>query len=193
MAMVAAVDTRIVRPSTQRVLRRSACRPQDSRGIVAQKVDYSAFHKLQFPQHSLFFVFVPLWTRTPTASSTPRRKEAHQMLSPRWLARLAIPVMAGAALVSSAAIATADPRDDAYLSQLRAAGFSWPPEHDAALTATGRLICDDIMWGWTYDQIAQNIHATLDPRNVTFGDVHAMVTSAHSAYCGDFRCWTAQC
>ena len=115
------------------------------------------------------------------------------MLSPRWLARLAVPVMAGAALVSSAAIATADPRDDAYLSQLRAAGFNWPPDHDAALTATGRLICDDIMWGWTYDQIAQNVHATLDPRNVAFGDVHRMVTLAHSTYCPAFRCWSAQC
>ena len=115
------------------------------------------------------------------------------MPSPRWLARLTIPIMAGAALVTSAAIATADPADDAYLAQLRAAGFSWPPDHDDALTATGRLICDDIMWGWSYDQIAQNIHATLDPRNVALGDVRSMVGLAHSTYCPSFRCWTAQC
>ncbi len=115
------------------------------------------------------------------------------MPSPRWLAMLTIPVMAGAALVSSAATAIADPADDAYLSQLRAAGFNWPPDHDDALTATGRLICDDIMWGWTYEQIAQNIHATLDPRNITFGDVGNMVSLAHSAYCPNFRCWSTHC
>jgi hypothetical protein len=115
------------------------------------------------------------------------------MPSPRWLVRLTIPVMAGAALVTSTAIATADPADDAYLAQLRTAGFNWPPDHDDALTATGRLICDDIMWGWTYDQIAQNIHATLDPRNVAYGDVHSMVRLAHSTYCPNFRCWTAEC
>lgn len=96
-----------------------------------------------------------------------------------WLATPAVPVITGAALVSGAAIATADPADDAYRAQLRAAGFSWPPDHDAALTAMGRLICDDIGWGWTYDQIAQNIHATLDPRNDTFGEVGSMVRIAH--------------
>ena len=120
---------------------------------------------------SLSFVSVALRTRAPTASSTPIRKEAHQTPSPRWLAKLTIPIVAGAALVSSTAIATADPADDAYLSQLRAVGFSPPPDHEAALTGMGRLICDDLGWGWTYDQIAQNIRATLDPRNVTFGDV----------------------
>ena len=50
------------------------------------------------------------------------------MPSPRWLARLTIPMMAGAALVSSAAIATATPADDAYLAQLRAVGLTWPPK-----------------------------------------------------------------
>ena len=116
------------------------------------------------------------------------------MPSPRWLARLAIPILAGAALLTSAAVATADPADDAYLAQLRAAGFSWPPDHDDALTGTGRLICDDIMWGWTYEQITQNIHGTLDPRNVTFGEVGSMVSLAHSTYCPNFRCWNAaQC
>jgi hypothetical protein len=38
----------------------------------------SAAAGIAFSQLSLFFVFVPLWTRTLTASSTPRRKEAHQ-------------------------------------------------------------------------------------------------------------------
>jgi hypothetical protein len=115
------------------------------------------------------------------------------MPSPRWLARLTIPMMAGAALLTSAAIATADPADDAYLAQLRTLGFTWPPDHDAALTGMGRLICDDLFMGWTYDQIAQHVHATLDPRNVTFGDVRSMVSLAHTTYCPDWRCWTAQC
>ena len=118
------------------------------------------------------------------------------MPSPRWLARLTIPIMAGAALVTSAAIATADPADGAYLAQLRGLGFTWPPDqgHDAAMIQLAHHICFDRWFvGMAPDRIAQDIHATLDPRNVTFGDVHAMVTSAHSAYCGDFRCWTAQC
>ncbi len=115
------------------------------------------------------------------------------MPPPRWLARLTVPIMAGAALVTSAAIATADPADDAYLAQLRAAGFTWPQDHDDALTGTGRLICDDLISGWTYEQIAQNIHATLDSRNVTFGDIHSMVTLAHTTYCPWWRCWGAQC
>ncbi|WP_085184463.1 DUF732 domain-containing protein [Mycobacterium sp. IEC1808] len=115
------------------------------------------------------------------------------MYSLRWLAALAIPVVTGAALVSGAAIATADPVDDAYLSQLHAAGFSWPPDHDEALTAMGRLICDDLGWGWTYDQITQNIHSTLDPRNVTFGEIGSMVRIAHATYCPLQRCWAAHC
>ena len=49
------------------------------------------------------------------------------MPSPRWLARLTVPMMAGTALVASAAIANADPTNDAYLAQLRAQGFNFPP------------------------------------------------------------------
>ena len=84
---------------------------------------------LSFSQLSLFFIFGPLWTRTLSAPQVAgerleeRRKETHQMLPPRWLARLTIPVMAGAALVASTAIATADPSDGAYLAQLHAQGF----------------------------------------------------------------------
>jgi len=115
------------------------------------------------------------------------------MVSSRWLARLLVPIMAGATLVTSTVIATADAADDAYLAQLRGLGFSWPPDHDEALMATGRLICDDIAWGWTYDQIAQNIHATLDPRNVTLGEVGSMVSLAHTTYCPNVRCWSTHC
>ncbi|UXA08875.1 DUF732 domain-containing protein [Mycobacterium sp. SMC-2] len=56
-----------------------------------------------------------------------------------------------------------------------------------------RLICDDLGWGWTYDQIAQDIHAELDPRAVTFGDAQSMVTLAHSTYCPLQRYWAAHC
>lgn len=116
------------------------------------------------------------------------------MSARRWLAKLAIStMMVGAALVTSPAIATADAADDLYLAQLRAGGFTWPPDHDAALTGMGRLICDDLGWGWTYDQLAQQIHATLDPRNVTLGDVHSMVSLAHATYCPYQRCWAAHC
>ena len=115
------------------------------------------------------------------------------MPSPHWLARLTIPIMAGAALVTSAAIATADPTNDAYLTQLRAVGFTWPPDHDEAIIGMAHLICDDLGWGWTYDQIAQHVHATLDPRNVTFGDVTSMVSLAHSTYCPNQRCWAPHC
>ena len=55
------------------------------------------------------------------------------MPSLRWLARLTIPMMAGAALVSSAAIATANPADHAYLAKLRAVGLTWPPKTEEAI------------------------------------------------------------
>ena len=115
------------------------------------------------------------------------------MPSFRWLAALAVPVVVPAALVTGAATATADAADDTYLAQLHAAGFSWPPDHAGALTAMGRLVCDDLSWGWTYDHIAQDIHANLDQRNVTVGDAHTMVSLAHSTYCPNQRCSTEQC
>src|SRR5438874_1349984 len=93
------------------------------------------------------------------------------MSSPRWLARLTIPVIAGAALVTSAAIASADPRDDTYLDQLRGAGLTWPPGHEAALIGTAYLICDDLGWGWTPQHIANSIHANLDPDGIGVHDV----------------------
>jgi hypothetical protein len=108
------------------------------------------------------------------------------MQSPRWLARLTIPMIAGAALASSAAIATADPINDAYLAQLRALGFTWPPEHDAGLLGMAYIICDELKWGWTHDQIAQDLHSILDQRSVHFGQTTAMIDLAHSTYCPNF-------
>ena len=108
------------------------------------------------------------------------------MPSPRWLARLTIPIMAGAALVTSAAIATADATNDAYLAQLAALGFTWPPGHDEAIIGMAHLICDDLGWGWTPDQIAQDLHSILDQRSVHFGQTTSMVNLAHATYCPSF-------
>ena len=105
------------------------------------------------------------------------------MPSRRWLARLTIPMMAGAALLGSAAIATATPADDAYLAQLRAVGLTWPPKTEHALIGEAHLICYDLTWGWQPQQIADEIHANLDAKGVTLLDVGTMVDAAHSTYC----------
>ena len=105
------------------------------------------------------------------------------MPAPRWVAGLTIPVMAGAALAGSAAIAAATPADDAYLAKLRAVGLTWPPNADEALIGEAHLICYDLTWDWTPQQIADDIHAHLNARGVTLGDVGTMVNAAHSTYC----------
>ena len=115
------------------------------------------------------------------------------MPSPRWLATLTVPMMVGAALVTNAAIATADPTNDAYLAQLRGIGITWPPGHDEALIGMAQLICDDLGWGWTGDQIAQHVHANLDSRGVAHGQVSSMVDLAHRTYCPNQRCWAPHC
>ncbi len=140
-----------------------------------------------FSQLFLFFTFVPLSTRTLTVIlNGPNEKEPHQMLSPRWLARLIIPVVAGAAVLSSAAVATADPADGAYLAQLRAQGFTWPPDqgHDVAMIELARHICFDRWFvGLPPDRIAQDIHAVMGDQGLSFGDVTAMVNTAEATYC----------
>lgn len=106
------------------------------------------------------------------------------MPSPRLLAGLAIPMLAGAALVSSAATANAvTPQDEAYLNQLRAVGLTWPPQTEEALIGEAHLICYDLTWGWTPQEIADEVHAHLDKRSVTLPDVGTMVNAAHSVYC----------
>jgi Protein of unknown function (DUF732) len=163
-----------------------------SPGTSPEKLTIQLLISCFFPALSILHLRADLNPHTDGIVNA-KKKGSAQMPSPRWLARLTIPIVAGAALVTSAPIATADPADDAYLSQLRGMGFTWPPEHDEAITAVGRLICDDLMSGWTYDQIAQNIHATLDPRNVGFGDVRSAVSLAHTIYCPAWRCWGTQC
>ncbi len=115
------------------------------------------------------------------------------MPSPRWLARLTVPMMLGAALITGAASAAASPVDDAYLAQLRGYGFTWPEGHEGALIGMAYLICDDLGWGWTPDHIAQHVHANLDPDGITLGQVGSMVNLAHSTYCANQRCWAPHC
>lgn len=105
----------------------------------------------------------------------------------RWLGRLTIPILAGAALVNGAPVAAADPTNDAYLAQLRTLGFTWPPDHDEALIGMAHLVCDDLYWGWTQNQIAQQTHSVLDPRGVTVGQVNSMVDLASTTYCPQLK------
>ena len=105
------------------------------------------------------------------------------MPSPHWLTRLTVPIMVGAALVTNAAIATADATDDAYLAQLRALGLTWSPDRDEAVVAVAHLICYDHRWGLTPDAIADDVHAFLGPRGVSIGDATSMVNLAESTYC----------
>jgi hypothetical protein len=101
--------------------------------------------------------------------------------------------MVGAALVSGAGVAAASPADDAYLAQLRAAGLTWAPEHDGAMIGMGWLICDDLGWGWTPEQIARDVHANLDSRGAAVGDIANMVGIAHRVYCPNQICWAPHC
>lgn len=118
------------------------------------------------------------------ALANAKRTDGNRMPSPRWLARLAIPMMASAALVGSAATATATTaQDNAYLAQLRAVGLTWPPQTEEALIGEAHLICYDLVWGWTPQQIADEVHAHLDKRSVTLPDVGTMVNAAHNIYC----------
>ena len=120
-------------------------------------------------------------------------KEAHHMALTRWFAGMTLPLIAAAALVSSPAIAKADPVADNYLNQLRGAGLTWPPGHEQALIGTALLVCDDLGWGWTPQQIANNIHANLDPDDIHVHDVGAMVNIARAVYCPNQRCWAPHC
>ncbi len=111
------------------------------------------------------------------------------MSSPRWLVRLAIPTMAGAALLSGATIANATTaQDDAYLAQLHAVGLTWPPSSEEALIGEAHLICYDLQWAWQPQQIADDIHDHMNKRGVTLQDVGTMVNAAHKIYCPGNQC-----
>jgi hypothetical protein len=105
------------------------------------------------------------------------------MSSRRWLTKLTIPVIVGAFLTGSTAIALADSTDDAYIAQLHKLGFTWPAGDDSDIIAMGHQICADRNAGKTPDQIATDIHSTLGPKGITFADVTSMVSAAESNYC----------
>ena len=92
-------------------------------------------------------------------------------------------MMAGAALVSSAAIATANPDDDAYLAQVHAAGLTFPPNADHALIAEGHDVCYDLSSGWMSQTIADDLHADWAKRNIPLLDLGGLVNAAHRTYC----------
>lgn len=105
------------------------------------------------------------------------------MPSPRRLATIAALVVVAAAVAGSPGSATATPQDDAYLAQLRAAGLTWPPRTDEALIAEAHDVCYDLTWGWTPQQIADDLHARLDTKGVSLLDVGSLVNAANSIYC----------
>ena len=90
------------------------------------------------------------------------------MPTPRWLVRLTIPLIAaGAALASSAAIATADPPEDAYFAKLRAVGLNYPPKTEQFLINEAHYVCYDLTYGWTPQQIANGLHADYAAHGLT--------------------------
>jgi Protein of unknown function (DUF732) len=107
------------------------------------------------------------------------------MFPPRWLTRLTIPVMVGAALTTGTAIAMADSTDDTYIAKLHNLGFNWSSGSDSDMIAIGHQICADRMSGKTPDAIAGDIHSSLSSKGYSFADVTGMVSAAESTYCPD--------
>jgi len=107
------------------------------------------------------------------------------MPSPRWPARLSIPLIIGAALSTSVAVAAADATDDAFIGQMHKLGFTWPAGDDSDIISMGHQICADRNAGKTPDAIATDIHSTLGSKGITFQDVTSMVSAAESTYCPD--------
>lgn len=105
------------------------------------------------------------------------------MPSARWPAAAAIPVMAAALIGGAPSAAATTPQDDAYLAQLRAIGLTWPPKTEEALIAEAHDVCYDLTWGWTPQQIADDLHARLDAKGVTLLEIGGLVNTAHSIYC----------
>lgn len=105
------------------------------------------------------------------------------MSAPRWLAKLTIPLMVGAALTASTAIASADSTDDAYLAKLKNLGFSWPSSSDSDMIAMGHAVCADRMAGKTPDAIAADLHSNMSSKGFSFADMTGWVSAAESTYC----------
>jgi hypothetical protein len=105
------------------------------------------------------------------------------MASSRWFVRLTAPLIVGAAMVTTASVAAADAVDTAFLAHMRALGFTWPPNEDGDILLMAHHICADRWEGWSAQQISDDVHNTLGPRGINFGDVTSMVNLAVSTYC----------
>jgi hypothetical protein len=101
----------------------------------------------------------------------------------RSATRLAILATAGAALLSSAGVAKASPQDDAYLAALRGVGLHWTPDTQPGLIKEAHDVCYNLTWGWTPQQIANDLEARLGAQGVTGVEAATMVNAAHRIYC----------
>ena len=113
------------------------------------------------------------------------RNEGREMLIPRWLTRVTIPVIVSAGLTAGTAIAAADSTDDAYLAKLRHLGFSWNSSSDSDMISMGHAVCADRMAGKTPDAIAGDLHSSMSAKGFTFADMTGWVSAAESTYCPD--------
>ena len=105
------------------------------------------------------------------------------MSSRRWLTKLTIPLIIGAALTTGTAIAAADATDDQYLSKLHNLGFQWQSGADSDMISMGHGICSDRLAGKTPDAIATDLHGQLSSKGYSFADLTGMVSAAESTYC----------
>lgn len=101
----------------------------------------------------------------------------------RRLARLTVAMVVATALMSSAAVAGADPVDDAYLAQLRAQGFTWPPDHNDYMVKLALHICINRLRGWPQDRVAEQAHSVLGHDGLTLDHISDMVNTAEATYC----------
>ena len=105
------------------------------------------------------------------------------MSSRRWLTKLTIPVIFGAALTTGTATAFADANDDAYLAKLKNLGFTWQSGADSDMIGMGHSICSDRLAGKAPDAIAADLHSQLSSKGYSFADLTGWVSAAESVYC----------
>ncbi len=105
------------------------------------------------------------------------------MSSHRWLTRLTVRVIIGAALTAGTAVASADANDDAYLSKLKNLGIAWQPGSESDLIALGHAVCSDRMAGKTPDAIASDLHSGMSAKGFSYSDMTAWVSASESVYC----------
>ena len=107
------------------------------------------------------------------------------MPSRRWLARIGTPLMVGAVLLCTAGTASAiTPHDVDFLNRLRGLGFNWPsPQEDVDVVNMGHQVCIDRWNGFSQDALAQDIHNSLGPKGVNFGDVTSMINLSEEMFC----------